>query len=211
MLNEEEAQDLMIEYVKMRNEISSSKNPSEELVKKFRKHQTLCIEKFKYIITMRTSRYKAFSNYDDLNQEGFEALTKGMANYDPKKGNAFWWFHKYVDTRISRSANLHTTIRYPLKFAKHSAPHKEAIMPTLIEERYCPDKELESVQTNNQISSAMSKLSEQQQEAISLAYGLDGDKPLSINKICKKMNLSRSVIIKTLDSALFSMKENVQP
>ena len=139
-----------------------------------------------------------------------EALTLGMANYDPKKGNAFWWFHKYVDTRISRSANLHTTIRYPLKFAKEIVPHKEAVMPLLIEERHCPDKEFEASETNRQINDAMNKLTEDQQKTIRLAYGLDGDKPLSINRICKELKMSRSVVIKSLETAVSTMKDNIK-
>lgn len=209
MLTEQEAQDLIINLIKMRNEIKSSDHPDPELVKRFKKHQNLCVEKYKYMVTMRTSRYKAFSNYDDLNQEGYEALTKAMANYDPKKGSVFWWIHKYVDTRISRSANLHTTIRYPLKFAKGNTPHKESVMPTLIEEHNCPEKQLETSELNSQIEGAMSKLNPNQKQIISLAYGLDGDKPLSINRICKQLNLSRSLVIKTLNGSLDLLKNSI--
>jgi RNA polymerase sigma factor (sigma-70 family) len=159
---------------------------------------------------MKTGRYKAFSNYEDLNQEGFEALIKAMNNYNPKKGSFFWWAHKYIDTRISRSANLHTTIRYPLKVAKAATPHKEAVMPLLIEERYCPDRELEESQLNHAIQGAVSILTPEQREVISLAYGFDGDKPMSINKICKKLNISRLSCIKTINSALSLMKENIK-
>lgn len=210
MLTEQEAQNLMIDLINMRNEIKSSKKTDAELLKKYKKHQDLCIEKFKYIVTMRTSRYKAFNNYDDLNQEGYEALTKAMANYQPTKGSFFWWAHKYVDTRISRSANLHTTIRYPLKFAKESTPHKESVMPLLVEERYCPDKELEDSQLNFQIESAMSSLTDEQKQIINLAFGLEGDKPLSINRICKQLSLSRSVVIKSLNSSLELLKGSIK-
>src|SRR5688572_1576285 len=144
MLTEQEAQDLMIKLIDLRGQIQTSEEKS--LKKDLQRHEKICIEKFKYLVTMKTGRYKAFSNYDDLNQEGFEALIKAMNNYNPKKGSFFWWAHKYIDTRISRSANLHTTIRYPLKVAKNTTPHKEAVMPLLIEERYCPDKELEESQ-----------------------------------------------------------------
>jgi RNA polymerase sigma factor (sigma-70 family) len=158
---------------------------------------------------MKTGRYKSFSNYDDLNQEGFEALIKAMNNYSSQKGSFFWWCHKYVGTRVSRCANLHTTIRYPLRVAKDVPPHKEAIMPILIEKQYCPDKNAEDAQTVNIIESALGYLSEQHKEIINLAYGLDGDKPMSINKICKKLNISRNNCQKAIDSALSVMKENI--
>lgn len=208
MLTEQEAQDLMVKLIDLR--IQSKDDDNSKLLTELKKHEQTCIEKFKYLVTMKTGRYKAFSNYDDLNQEGFEALIKAMNNYNPKKGSFFWWAHKYIDTRISRSANLHTTIRYPLKVAKLNTPHKETIMPTLIEERYCPDKELEDSQLNHAIQGALSILGKEQQDIINLAYGFDGDKPMSINKICKKLNISRLSCIKNINTALSLMKDNIK-
>lgn len=208
MLTEQEAQNLMIKLISLRNEIKNSNDA--KLINEFKKHEELCIEKFKYLVSMKTSRYKAFGNYDDLNQEGFEALIKAMKNYNPAKGSFFWWAHKYIDTRISRSANLHTTIRYPLKFAKNTVPHKEAVLPLLIEDRYCPDKEFEQSQINHAIETAMAELTQEQKDIINLAFGFDGDKPLSINKICKQKNISRANCIKLINSSLIALKENIK-
>lgn len=208
MLDINEAQSLMETLIALRTKAQETQNKKDIL--QFKKQQQLCVEKFSYLITMKTAKYRAFSNYDDLNQEGFEALLKGMKNYDPKKGNAFWWFHRYIDTRIARSANLHTTIRYPLKVAKKDIPHKEFVMPHLIEEQYCPDKELESAQSLTNLDQAFSALDDTQQKIIDLAYGLTGDKPMSVNKICKKLSISRSLCLKTIDSALSVMKSNIK-
>jgi RNA polymerase sigma factor (sigma-70 family) len=207
MLTEQEAQELMIKLIDLRTAVKAGEIQANIELKK---HEKICIEKFRYLVTMKTGRYKIFSNYDDLNQEGFEALIKAMNNYNPKKGSFFWWAHKYIDTRISRSANLHTTIRYPLKVAKHNTPHKEAIMPTLIEERHCPDKELEESQTNHAIQRALAILTNEQREIINLAYGFDGDKPMSINKICKKLSISRLNCIKNINAAITLMKDNIK-
>jgi RNA polymerase sigma factor (sigma-70 family) len=208
MLTEQEAQDLMNTLIDLR---SKAKEPgNDKVVSQLKKHEKVCMEQFRYLVTMKTGRYKAFSNYDDLNQEGFEALIKAMNNYNPKKGSFFWWAHKYIDTRISRSANLHTTIRYPLKVAKANTPHKEAVMPLMVEERYCPDKELEESQTTRAIHGAVALLTPEQREIINLVYGFDGDKPMSINKICKKLNISRLSCIKTMNSALSIMKEHIK-
>ncbi len=208
MLTEQEAQDLMTKLIDLRQKVKDTGD--SKISSELKKHEKICMEKFRYLVTMKTSRYKAFSNYDDLNQEGFEALIKAMNNYNPKKGSFFWWAHKYIDTRISRSANLHTTIRYPLKVAKAHTPHKESVMPLLVEERYCPDKELEESQTTQAIQGAVSKLSSEQKEIINLAFGFDNDKPMSINKICKKLSISRLSCIKTINSALSAMKENIK-
>jgi len=208
MLTEIEAQDLMIKLIELRQEVQTSDD--QELAKKLKKHEQICVEKFKYLITMKTGRYKAFGNYEDLNQEGFEALMKAMNNYNPKKGSFFWWAHKYIDTRISRSANLHTTIRYPLKVAKAVAPHKESVMPILIETRHCPDQELEDSQISQIIGDGLSALSDEQRKVINLVYGFDEDKPLSINKVCKQLNISRLNCTKLINSALLQLKERVK-
>lgn len=208
MLTEQEANDLMSKLVELKNKVKDSNDP--KLIMELKRHETKCIENFKYLVTMKTGRYKTFSNYDDLNQEGFYALIKAMKTFNPKKGSFFAWAHNYIGTRISRSANLHTTIRFPLKVAKESTPHKESIMPTMIEERYCPDKEIEEIQTNNAINNALSSLNVEQQQIINLAYGFDGDKPMSINKICKRLNISRLSCIKTINNALSIMKDNIK-
>jgi RNA polymerase sigma factor (sigma-70 family) len=208
MLTEQEAQDLMTKLIDLRVQVKETADP--KITNELKRHEKVCMEKFRYLVTMKTGRYKAFSNYDDLNQEGFEALIKAMNNYNPKKGSFFWWAHKYIDTRISRSANLHTTIRYPLKVAKNTTPHKESVMPLMIEERYCPDKELEESQATQAIHGAISVLNQRQKEVINLAFGFDGDKPMSINKICKKLGISRLSCIKMINGALSSMKDTIK-
>lgn len=208
MLTEQEANELMNKWIDLKGQLKTSNEP--KLVKEFEKHEKLCVEKFRYLVTMKTGRYKAFSNYEDLNQEGHEALIKAMKTFKPNKGSFFAWAHNYIGTRISRSANLHTTIRFPLKVAKANTPHKESVMPLLIEERYCPDKELEESQVTHAVQDALSVLSNEQKEIINLAFGFDGDKPMSINKICKKLGISRLSCIKTINSALSTMKENIK-
>lgn len=206
MLTEEEAQNLMVKLIDLREKFKS--DPS--LKKELNKHEITCIQKFKYLVTMRTSRYKSFHNYDDLNQEGFEALVKAMKNYNPKKGSFFWWAHKYIDTRISRSANLHTTIRYPLKVAKDTVPHRETVIPLIVEERYIPGLDLEKSQIKSAIDSALNNLSNNQRQAVSMAFGLDGNKEMSVNKICKELNMTRQACIKLITNTLLKIKEEIK-
>lgn len=208
MINEQEANELMNKWISLKEQLKTSDDPT--LVKEFKKHDRLCVEKFRYLVSMKTARYKAFSNYDDLNQEGHYALLKAMKTFRPNKGSFFSWAHHYIGTRISRSANLHTTIRFPLKVAKAITPHKESMMPLLVEERYCPDLELETSQLTQAVRNVISILSEEQKAIINMAYGFDGDKPMSINKICKKLGVSRLNCIKMINSALSIMKENIK-
>lgn len=206
MLNTQQSQQIMDKFIELRE--IAKKTSSKEDIKALKDHERICIESFKYIVYMRTSRYKTFSNYNDLNQEGLEALVKAMNNYDPTKGNVFFWFHRYIDTRIARCANLHTTIRYPLKIAKSIAPHRENIMPLMINNRK-PDDDFETVEIGLIIDSALNYLDNSSKQVIEMAFGLDGGKPMSINKICKKLDITRTNCIKIIDTALSVMKDNI--
>jgi len=133
-----------------------------------------------------------------------------MKNYNPNKSPFFWWAKKYVDTRIARSANLHTTIRYPLKFTKDHKPHKEFGLPVIVDTSLDPNKTYERSETINLIKNALTHLNKEQKELVMLAYGFDGDKPMSINKICKKKQITRMHCVKTLHEALTLMKANIK-
>lgn len=207
MINLDEAQSLMEKFIELRAKYKETGLEKDKKV--FREHERICIEKFKYIVLMHTDRYKGFFNYEDLIQEGNEAMLKAMKNYNPALGNWFYWAHQYIKTRISRCANLHTTIRYPLKYTKVFTPHKELKLPVLIE-KSCPDRSLEGVEILDAIKKAMKSLNRKQRNVVSLAFGFNEDKPLSVNKICKKMNISRMECVDILNNALLRLKENIR-
>lgn len=204
MISEQEARDLVLKLKELKKE------NSPESRSKLREHENLCVAKLKYLVSMKLGKYKTFNNYEDLFQEGYEALLKAINTYDPSKGSIFWWCHKYIDTRISRSANLHTTIRYPLKIAKQQAPHKEAIMPNLIEKNGCPENKLHNLEVTNLINKNLLSLSERQRTILSMAFGLDDDPPCSTNKIAKKTNLSRSTVLREMRLAFAHLRENIK-
>ena len=208
MLTFKESHDLMVKFIELKNKFKESNDVNDQT--QLLNHQKECIEKFKYLVTMKTNRYKMFNNYEDLNQEGLEALVKAMNTFNPKFGNFFSWAFQYINTRISRSANLHTTIRIPLKIASTLPPFKEAEMPVQIENKNCPDKKLETCQENFAIKETLTLVSDQQKEIITAVYGLDGEKPMSVNKVCKKFNISRSHYFKTVKSALAIMRSHIK-
>lgn len=206
-LKEQEAQDLMIQMQALREAVEKDNNIKN--LNKLKEHEIVCFEKFKYIVYMKTNRYKQYANYEDLNQEGYEVLIRAMKNYNPKKGNAFWWFHKYIGTKISRTANLHTVIRYPLKVSRKKTPHREMNMPVMIEGRFCPDKQLENSQIDYIIHNVIDKLTQEQKDIINCMFGINGEKPMSISKITKKLGISRLNCVKSINSALSLMRKNI--
>jgi RNA polymerase sigma factor (sigma-70 family) len=204
MLTEPEARALMVEFIALRTEADSGK---VEAIKAFKKHETKCINSFTYLITMHTNRYKAFANHEDLIQEGYEALLKGMKNYNPKKGGVFGWFHHYIGTRVSRQANLHTTIRFPLKVAKAQVPKREYDLPLQIEETFCPDKQTEASEVVDIIRKAVRSLRGRKKAVVSHYFGFNSENQMySINKICEILKLSRPKCLTILEDALADLK-----
>jgi DNA-directed RNA polymerase sigma subunit (sigma70/sigma32) len=217
MLTIEEANDLMTNLIQLRNK----KNESKEALNAYRKHEANCVSKFSYMIKLKASKYKFFSNYEDLIQEGYKALLYGMNNFDPATGgNIFWWLHKYIDTRISRSANTFSTVIVPLKVAKDTPPHIKTLsnvsskkMHSIFEhlnhkedgvEKMYEDHELYSLVTKN-----FDKLNDLQKDVITMKFGINNQMSLPIDKICEIKNISRIKCLKLLNSATNILKRSV--
>ena len=208
-LSIEEADKLINQYVKLKQKIAIE--PTDDLMIQFRKHQTLCVQKFRYIVLMRTSRYKNFNNYDDLNQEGLEALVKALNSYNPvKRGNVFWWIHKYVDTRISRCANLHTAIRFPLKYAKANVPFRESVLPLLVDTNSNAHDLLEERELLGVVKNNLGRLSGEQQEAVKMLFGIDAIAPKSFASVCRELKISRLNCKQILGEVADILKEHVR-
>ena len=103
---------------KMKQKLKKDNN----LLKDFESYQKFCIDKCRCLVANRVGKYKKFSNYEDLEQDGYEALVLALRTYNPKKGSFTWWADKYISTRIARCANTHSTIRFPLKKAREIKP-----------------------------------------------------------------------------------------
>jgi RNA polymerase sigma factor (sigma-70 family) len=209
MLTEIEAQSLMIELISLRNQLDKISHKSEKatIEKSFKRQEDKCVRAFSYLVSMHTNRYRQFANHDDLVQEGFVALLKAMNNYDVKKGSWFWWAHKYIGTRVSRQANLHTTIRFPLKIAKEQVPKREFEMPILIEETFCPDDQTEAAELTALIYGVVKKLRGKKKKIIDLYYGFNKDKQTySITKICELLKMSRPKCLGVMKDALSELE-----
>ena len=206
MLTIEEADKIINRYVELRD----VKQKDEKTVLEFKKSTNECIEKFKYIVSLKTKRYKNFNNYEDLNQEGLLALTRALKTYKPGVGNCFWWIHKYVDTRISRYANLHTTIKFPLQYTKTVIPVRESILPLLVDYRNIPDSKLECKEAFIVINKALDSMPVAHKKIVNMIFGINGETQETLNKVCKNMKMSRPTCIKILNQVLATLKQNVK-
>jgi RNA polymerase sigma factor (sigma-70 family) len=162
----------------------------------------IIIDKFGYLVKMKSSRYKKYSNYDDLNQDGFEALVKGLKTYNPAKGSIFWWLHKYIDIKIARSANKHLTIKYPLKIAKENIPVKEQLTNKTLKAYFDNiniEPDIENKQIMKKIKEICNSMGEDQRSIFYDHFGLSmvndpkTTKQISIEKKTSKKNVEASI------------------
>ena len=208
MLNDQEATQLMTKFYHLRNQFEETKNTQVGV--ELRRHEALCIDKFTYLVGMKTTRYRNFDNYEDLKQEGMIALTKAMKSFKPNKGSFFSWAHHYIGTRVARCANLHSTIRVPLVIAKEQTPHKELMMSIQIEEHFCPDLQLENEQDWQAARNALNSLPDKQKEIVRLAFGFENNKPVSITALCKQFKMSRMMALRHINDGLSVMRESIK-
>jgi RNA polymerase sigma factor (sigma-70 family) len=225
MITEQEAQDLVSTYRTLKEKANSSQLSKDIIT--LRQHEALMLDKLKYVVDMRTYKYKRFSNYEDLRQEVHEALLKAISNFDPKKGSFFWWFQHYAGTRVARNASTHSAIRYPIRVSKNTPPMKSSIYNfdysnntknstmneifSKLTDNFTPDKSVEYNEVFALIKSTFDTFSEEEQDIISLAFGFTnkGNKSLSPARIAQKMGLKMKYVSDILDNALLKIKETL--
>ena len=83
-------------------------------------------------------------------------------------------------------------------------------IPALIDDVHMPDLEYENKNTEMFIRNAISNLPENKRKVIELAFGFGGQRPASTNKICKSLNLTRSVVVHILRDALKELKQTIK-
>jgi DNA-directed RNA polymerase specialized sigma subunit len=203
MLTDQEAHDLMSKLTELREQVKTDNS----LIPQYKLHEKKCILKFKYLVTMATNKYRKYDNYDDLNQEGLEALVQAMKTVKLTKGSIFWWFHKYIQTRISRCVNIYTSAKSPLLLI-NITPYKEMNYHTT-EGKDIPDKHLEASDLTNAIKDSFQFLTPQEQDIISSFYGF-GRIPKSIFQICKTHKISRAKCFKKIKHILLVVKKNIK-
>jgi RNA polymerase sigma factor (sigma-70 family) len=190
------------------------KSKSLSLKKELDEIQSECIKELEYLVEARTKRYRGFSNYEDLRQDGLIALYRALQTYKPEKGDFYWWSNKYIKTKISREANRHSTIKVPLKHAKLVQPYKVSELPTIIDGEPSALENISKDEAVSLIRNAVEKLPEDQRRVISLHYELSGGSDnrrdlFSIGKICNRLNISRVSCIKLLSEAKKTLKREL--
>lgn len=213
MKKEDEVQEinnLLNKLVDLRRKCSKSK--SKKLHKEFDDMQAVCAKRLDYLVEARTRKYKGFSNYDDLKQDGRLALYLALQSYEPEKGDFFWWANKYIKTKISREANRHSTIKIPLKHTKHVTPYKVSQLPVIVDNTPDAFDTINKDESSCIVRSAVSRLPDNQRRVIELHYEMNLSnrrESFSIGKICDRLNISRGSCVKLLNEAKKTLKQEL--
>lgn len=217
-VTDQEADELLTEFVKLRNKCCKSR--SKSLQAKYKKQKELCIRKFDYIVKNKAKKYISFSNYDDLLQDGRLALVFALnsfeqnnsKNYKERAKGWFWWANHYVGTKISREANKHSTIKIPLKKTNTIMPYKISQMPVIADSGISAIDSVESIENAEYIHAAISKLPPIQRKVVEMyfEFGTKGPTRTSISKICSDLDISRKECQKILTAAKNSLRSDLE-
>lgn len=206
----ERISNLLERFVVLRRKCEKSK--SAKLKKELEEVQEQCVIELDYLVEARTRRYRSFSNYDDLCQDGRLALYNALQTYKPEEGNFYGWAKMYIKTKISREANRHSTIKIPLKHTKYITPYKVSQLPIIVDNSPDVVENIAKSQCEELIRSAVGRLPDDQRRVIELHYemsaGAHGE-PQSIGNICATLNITRSSCVKLLNEAMSTLKQEL--
>ncbi len=169
-----------------------------------------CLQDLSFLVEQRTGRYKQFSNYSDLQQEGRIAILNALKSYKPSKGHFFTWMLYYVKTKIFRQANAHSTIRVPMGIAKDTKPHKVSEFPHLSDERVDLDFLLSQKEREENLLQTISILDSTEQELLIQSYGLFSQGLVPQKEIQEKFNLSLEEYKKKMTRIKRFLRENLK-
>jgi RNA polymerase sigma factor (sigma-70 family) len=147
--------------------------PLKEKIR-LRSEKNTCLQNLIWLVSTRTGKYKKFPNYEDLMQDGQEALIMALNSYKPGKGNFLTWAHYYIKTKLSRRANKHSALHIPMAVAKDHKPHKVNELPVMID-----DSDPQEKATKNELLSKLEEvintLPDLHQLVLRYAYGMEID------------------------------------
>jgi len=176
------------------------------------------LRKFDYIVELHASKYRKFSNYKDLSQEGKMGLMIALMKFDPKRSkNFFKVANWYIKTRIKRAANKHDVMKVPLNSPKEKILTRICDVPIMVDKDCRQDEVIEKIQFLEHIRSSIDHLTEEQAHVICLYYGIDTKRYCSTNKktmslfgISKKLKIPKENIVAILDAAHEILSKNIK-
>jgi DNA-directed RNA polymerase specialized sigma subunit len=68
------------------------------------------------LVKICCSKYKQYSNYEDLRQEARLVAFQALSTFNPKKQVPLgYWLAQYIKTKVAREANKYSTVHIPMQ------------------------------------------------------------------------------------------------
>lgn len=171
------------------------------------------------------NRYKGFGlEIEELINEGNIGLMKAVEKFDPAANNKFttyavWWITAEIQKAIRETSK---GIKFPSYMFQEMKKDKwniasldkpvgkeddATIGDLLCDERSCsPEEDFYCSVAEEQVLTSMEILSKKEKDIITLRYGLNGQKPMSLSEVGHEIGLTKERIRQIEKKALSSMK-----
>ena len=200
---------LLNKMIELRNIKETTKSKKDKII--YDNYLKIVFEKFSYIVDIHCKKYKRYTNFEDLQQEGSLGLHIALNNFSPVRSkNFFKLAHWYISTRIRRAANKHDVMHMPAKKTGiYTHLNRINEIPDAIDERQDPHERLESSIISKDVKAAISKLPSLEKKIVSLYFGINEKKNNSIYTICNQIKLPRLKVVEALKSACEKLSEKL--
>jgi RNA polymerase sigma factor (sigma-70 family) len=164
------------------------------------------IEDLSFLVYSNTSKYKKFSNYEDLNQEGFVGLIKATKRFNHKLfPNFFVFANQWIINGIRRSAKKHDVMYSPQRIKTVYCGFSEDL--SAVDEKDGPDEVFEKAERADRLYKAMGLLGDRERKIVSILFGVDSKKQ-TLRESEKCFNLTYERIRQIKNKALEKLRDS---
>lgn len=207
MLNEQRKKEVD-EFGKKFIELREAAKNSKEANLAFNKYKNQIFLDLKPYVALYTAKYKKFSNYQDLNRFGDEAIWKSLKTYKLSKGRYSFWFHRYVGTKIVRQAAAHAAIRISIRSIKknpNAKPIKVDEIPIQVDV-LTPEFLTEKRRQIQKLNAFIQTLEPVAKTIFCHHFQIDS-KYKSVSDLCQDLNISKPKFKSILNQCLLEIRK----
>lgn len=171
---------------------------------------------FEKFIFMAMKRLHIHWNTEEEHQEyidcGYDGILKGLSKYDASLGfQKSTFVYKCIETEIKRKIYLNQMKKRITKVVSLNTEIEEGELIDLIPD----DIDIEEQVTKKLMIEKVKELvnllpKEKDRQVITLLYGLDGNKPLTIRATAKVMGVNRNAIASRKNKILKTLQEKIK-
>jgi len=157
------------------------------------------------LVYKNCNRYKKFSNYEDLLQEGFIGLIKAINSFDPKRfSNFISYADRWVMHYVKRAASRYDIVYDPRRHRVVYAEINESDF--LLEDM--PDNIFAEQERKELLNNAIKKLSYRESSVVRQSFGIDS-KTKTLEEIGAQFGISYERVRQIKVNAIKKLKKSL--